>query len=147
MVSATKMLGLAKLEKKIRRLPEAATAMIKVEMEAAADEIVALAKSLAQSKRVQDSVGWTWGAPPQGAITLGKVAASSLGKGLTLTIYAGNSEAFWARWEEFGTAPRGNHPGTKARAFFFPAYRAGRKSAKRRVRAGVRRAARQVAAS
>lgn len=60
---------------------------------------------------LKDSIGWTWGAPPKGSMTLGQVkrssagalARSALGKRLTITVNAGNEEAFWARWVAFGT--------------------------------------------
>ncbi|WP_336801475.1 HK97-gp10 family putative phage morphogenesis protein [Kaistia sp. MMO-174] len=149
------ILGLAKLERKLSRMPLAATAAIRTAMESVADEIVRLARSLApvDDGDLRASIGWTWGAPPRGSLTLGKVARSSLGRGLTITVYAGNSEAFWARWVEFGTAPHevggkfagAEHPGTRAQPFFFPAYRASRKSAKRKIGTAVRKAAKQVA--
>jgi len=130
---------------------------IKDAMALAADDIVRLAKSLVEkdSGNLEDSIGWTWGAPPRGALTLGKIARSALGKGLTITIYAGDESAYYARWVEFGTAPHINgglfagtsHPGTSAQPFFFPAYRANRKSAKREIRKATRTAARKVSGS
>lgn len=74
---------------------------------------------------------------------------------LTLHVYAGNSEAFYARWIEFGTQARINggqfagtaHPGTSAQPFFFPAYRALRKPAKAAVRRAVNRSAKKIAST
>lgn len=160
---ARSILGLAKLDQKLKRLPDAARAEIKAAMEAAADDVVRLARSLVpvEDGDLQKSIGWTWGAPPRGALTLGKVAAAALGKDLTITVYAGDDKAFWARWVEFGTAPhnvakgggnksfRGHgvqHPGARAQPFFFPAYRASRNGAKSRIRKAVRSAAKKVAA-
>lgn len=150
------ILNLARLERKLKRLPDAATAEIKAAMEAVADDIVRLARSLAPEEDgdLKRSIGWTWGAPPRGSITLGKVARSALGKDLTITVYAGDDKAFYARWVEFGTAPHINggqfagteHPGTSAQPFFYPAYRASRKAAKRSIRKATRTAARKVAA-
>lgn len=155
MARRSTILNLAKLEQKLKRLPQAALAEIRTAMERAADDIVALAKSLvpADSGDLRDSIGWTWGAPPRGALTLGKIARSALGKDLTITIFAGNDAAYYARWVEFGTAPHINgglfagtkNPGTSAQPFFYPAYRASRKEAKRKVRAATRRAAKKVA--
>ncbi|MFG1417018.1 HK97-gp10 family putative phage morphogenesis protein [Xanthobacter sp. V0B-10] len=162
------ILNLAKLERKLKRLPDAATAEIKAAMEAVADDIVRMARSLAPEEDgdLKRSIGWTWGAPPRGSITLGKVARSALGKDLTITVYAGDDKAFHARWVEFGTAPhslakgadrsaragRGKkqdqgdmHPGATAHPFFYPAYRASRKGAKRQIRKATRSAARKVA--
>ncbi|MER2536030.1 MAG: HK97-gp10 family putative phage morphogenesis protein [Rhizobiaceae bacterium] len=151
------ILGLAKLDRKLKRLPEVAKARIRAAMEEWAQDIVDLAKSLVpvDSGELRDSIGWTWGAPPRGSITIAKVARSKLGKDLTITIYAGDERAFWARWVEFGTSEHLNrglfkgsrHPGTKAQPFFYPAFRANRKSGKRKVNAAIRKAAREVAAS
>jgi len=164
-----KILRLTALDRKLKRLPDAAREEMREAIGKAADEIVAMAKSLvpagsggrAGSKKasahgaLRDSIGWTWGRPPRGSITLGKVAASQLATDLTATIFAGNNEAFYARWAEFGTAPHtvggkfagAKHPGTTAQPFFYPAYRANRKTAGRLIRAGQRRAAKKVATS
>lgn len=157
MARGSTILGLAKLQRKFDRLPQVARSTIRLAMEGVANDIVAMARSLCpeDSGALRDSIGWTWGAPPRGSITLGKVARSSLGKDLTITVYAGNDEAFWARWVEFGTAPHENgglfagtkHPGTTAQPFFFPAYRANRKPASRRIRKATRDAAKMVARS
>ncbi|WP_323034109.1 HK97-gp10 family putative phage morphogenesis protein [Pararhodobacter sp.] len=165
-----KILNLARLERKLKRLPATTQATIRAAMEKSADEIVALARRLVpvDDGALRDSIGWTWGAPPQGALTLGKVARSAIGKGLTITVYAGDSDAFYARWVEFGTkasaarASRqdsrykrtagvmtkeyGAHAATPAQPYFFPAYRANRKTAKARIRRATRQAARKVAA-
>lgn len=160
---ARSILGLAKLDRKLKRMPDIARAEIKAAMEASAGDVVRLAKSLVvvDSGDLRGSIGWTWGAPPRGALTLGKVAAASLGKDLTITVYAGDDKAFYARWVEFGTAPHnvakggGNtsfkgegvkHPGAAARPFFFPAYRASRKGAKSKIRKAFRSAAKTAAA-
>lgn len=150
------ILGLAKLEKKLKRLPDAATASIKKAMEQSADEIVSMMKSLVpeQSGDLKDSIGWTWGKLPNGSTIMAQ-AKSTLGGGLTLTIYAGNDKAFYARWVEFGTAAHINggmfagskHPGSKASPFFFVSYRANRKRVKSRIRRAVNKAAKEVAAS
>lgn len=169
MARSGSILNLARLERKLQRLPKQAESRIRVAMEVAAEDIVRLAKSLApfDTGELRDSIGWTWGAPPRGSLTLGKIARSALGKSLTLTIYAGDEVAYYARWVEFGTAPhslakgadrsarggRGKrqdqgaqHPGAAAHPFFFPAYRANLKSAKAKIRRAVRDAARKVAA-
>lgn len=151
MARAVRIIGLAKLQRKLDRMPSAAKAKIRIALEEAADEIVRMARSLApvlkgpDSRRkagaLRDSIGWTWGKAPKGAITLGKVAEASLGGDLTITIYAGNSEAFYARWVEFGTE------NMKAQPYFYPSYRANKKTAKRRVRAAITRAAKETASS
>lgn len=150
------ILRLAALEKKLKRLPDIVIAKIKAAMEQSADEIVAMMKSLVpvDDGDLKDSIGWTWGKAPKGSMIMDQ-AKASLGGDLTLTIYAGDNKAFYARWVEFGTAahvnkgmfPGTDNPGTRSQPFFFTSYRANKKSAKRRISKAVRDAAKEVAAS
>lgn len=152
----SRILNLAKLEAKLKRLPDVAKVEIKASMEAAASEVVSMMKNLVrkESGALRDSIGWTWGKVPKGASIVAAVKTGMAGD-LTITIYAGSAEAYYARWVEFGTAPHVNggkfagteNPGTNARPFFYVSWRAGRKTAKRKVRAGIRKAAKKVAAS
>lgn len=152
---ATKVLGLDRLRKKLKRFPAVVEAEIKTAMETSANEIVALAKSLAptDSGDLRNSIAWTYGDAPQGAIVLGKVKASNSGN-LKITVYAGGPDAYYARFIEFGTAPHLNggrfagtsNPGTAAQPFFYSAYRANRKRAKGRITRAVNKAAKKVAA-
>lgn len=147
--------GLDRLSKKLRRLPQVAEQEISRAMEQSANEIVALAKSLApvDSGDLQMSISWTWGEAPKGAMILGRVKASGAGN-LKITVFAGGGDAFYARFIEFGTSPHSNagrfagsqHPGTKAQPFFYPAYRAMRKRAKGRVTRAINKSAKRVAA-
>jgi HK97 gp10 family phage protein len=134
-----------RLLRKMRAIPEATKREIKQAMGNEADEIVDLARRLVpkgRTRRLHDSIGWRWGrSKPKGTTELGQVKApTGFGGELTLTIYAGNNHAFYARWIEFGTVKMAKRP------FFFPAYRARRAEAKRVIRAAVRKAAREVAA-
>lgn len=150
------ILGLAALEKKLKRLPDKVTAKIKAAMEQSADEIVSMMKSLVpvDDGDLKNSIGWTWGKAPKGSMVLAQ-AKASLGGDLTLTIYAGDNKAFYARWVEFGTAAHTNkgmfagtdNPGARSQPFFFASYRANKKSAKRRISKAVRDAAKEVAAT
>lgn len=151
----TKILNLARLERKLKRLPPAALEEIKPAMAAAADSIVAMMKNLVavEDGDLGNSIGWTWGKAPKGSMVVAAVKAS-LGGDLTITIYAGNTEAYYARWVEFGTAAHVNggkfagtqHPGTRAQPYFYVSFRANRKAALRKIRAGVRKGAKKVAA-
>lgn len=151
----TRILGLDRLKKKLRRFPSVVEAEIRAAMEVSANEIVALAKSLApaDSGTLRNSIAWTYGDAPQGSIVLGKVKGSQSGN-LKITVYAGGPDAYYARFIEFGTAPHINggrfagsaNPGTAAQPFFYPAYRATRKRAKGRVTRAVNKAAKRVAA-
>jgi HK97 gp10 family phage protein len=146
----TKILNLARLDRKLKRLPTVTLDKIKTAMAQAADEIVGFMKRLApvlmeeapdrRRGALRDSIGWTWGKPPKGAGIVAKVK-SSLGGDLTITIYAGNAEAFYARWQEFGTVDMPASP------FFYVSWRANKKSAVRQVRKAVRDAARSMASS
>ena len=148
------VLGLSSLRRKLKRLPDAARAEIGKAMEKIAAEVVTLAKSLApvDSGALRNSIGWTWGDAPQGAMVLGQVKGGS--GNLRITIYAGNDEAFWARWVEFGTSGHTNeglyagseHPGTAAQPFFYPSWRARRRSARSRISCAINVSAKRVAA-
>lgn len=136
---ATRVEGLASLRRKLAALPEASQAAVRKALETGAGEIVAMAKRLVprDSGDLQNSIGWTWGDAPKGSIAL---ASGGSGE-MRITVYAGNDEAFYARWVEFGTASAAAHP------FFFPSYRALRKRVRGRVERGVRKALKAVAAS
>jgi len=166
---AVKMTGLDKLNRKLTRLPVEAEKQIRRAMEKGADEIVAMAKSLAPVSAngggtLRDSIGWTWGNAPKGSMALGSVQQT--GGDLKLTIFAGDrDEAFYARWLEFGVAPHTiksnkvmtdgtnfygkevNHPGFSGgqTSFFYPAYRSLKKRVKTRISRAVNDSARKVA--
>lgn len=131
--------GLDRLNRKLAALPAVARAEMEKALAKSADEIVALARSLVpvDDGALKASIGWTWGAAPRGAIAL----ASGSAGGLTVTVFAGSDEAFYARWVEFGTVKMA------ARPFFFVSYRALRKRTKNRIRRSQRAAAKKVAAS
>ena len=175
MATATKILGLAKLHKKLQRMPEVAKKQIKAAMEKSADEVVAMMRSLVPVDEgvLRDSIGWTWGKLPKGKRGLGGATAvasveASLGGELTITIYAGGGDAWHARFVEFGTRPKAaaapqqdrrykkrvvltkssrGHAGTTAQPFFYISYRANKKRAVSRTRRAVNKAAKEVASS
>jgi HK97 gp10 family phage protein len=146
----TKILNLAKLDSKLKRLPVEAAKSIRGEMERVADDVVGMMKRMApvlqeatedrRSGALRDSIGWTWGKAPKGAGIVATVK-SRLGGDMTITIYAGNSEAFYARWQEFGTVD------APAQPFFYVSWRASRKGVARQIRKATRDAARKVASS
>ncbi|EPE99533.1 HK97-gp10 family putative phage morphogenesis protein [Rhizobium grahamii] len=149
-----KIEGLKRLQAKLDRLPAKVKQRIRDAMEAGAQEIVDLAKSLVpdDTGELRDSIGWTYGRAPKGAMTLATV--ESTGGDLTITIYAGNSEAFYARWVEFGTSAHvagGKFAGAKipaqpARPYFYVSFRAKRKRVKGRITRAINKAAKDVAA-
>lgn len=149
------IIGLNSLQKKLKRLPELAREEISKAMEAGANEMVALAKSLVprDSGDLASSIAWTWGDAPKGAVVLGTVRASKTGN-MVITIYAGDDQSFYARWVEFGTSGHTNggmfegsqHPGTAAQPFFYPSWRAVRKRVKGRVTRSINKSAKRAAA-
>ena len=146
--------GLKALQRKLDRLPAAVKARIREAMEKGADEIVAMARSLVpeESGALRQSIGWTWGRAPKGAMAIGQVDAT--GGDLTITIYAGDSDAFYARWVEFGTSAHvagGKFAGAAiptipARPFFHVSLRANRRRVKGRISRAITKAAKEVAA-
>lgn len=141
MARRSTILNRARLQRKLDRLPAAAKSAIKGAMAEAADDIVRMMKSLVpeDSGALKESIGWTWGKDvPKGAV-IAAVVKSALGNDLTITVYAGSDEAFWARWAEFGTVKMPAQP------YFYVSYRANRKAAKRKIRKATRDAARKVA--
>lgn len=168
-----KIIGLAKLQRKLNRMPKVAKEVIRDAMEKQADDIVRMMKSLApvDDGDLRDSIGWTWGKLAKGKRALGGATAvatveSSLGGDLTITIYAGGPKAFYARFVEFGTkASTGEasrqdrrykkrvvmtkgkraHAATKAQPFFYVSWRANSKKSKSAVRRAVTKAAKEVA--
>lgn len=157
MARGTTILGLARLEKKLKRLPKVAKETIRAEMAKAADQIVAMMKSLVPVLQVEDarrragalrdSIGWSWGKAPTGSIVIATLKGAGLGGDLTITIYAGSrdksrgvDDAYYARWVEFGTSKM------KAQPYFYVSWRANRKDARRAVRKAVVSSAKKVAA-
>lgn len=72
---------------------------------------------------------------------------------LTVRVVAGNKIAWYARLVEFGTRPHilkgrfegARHPGSKARPFFFPAYRANKRRVSFRVGKAIRQSVKEIA--
>ena len=99
-----------------------------------AEELVAMMKRLApiDTGDLQMSISWTWGAAPKGSVVLAKSEPDS--KGMRITIFAGSKEAFYARWQEFGTTEMPANP------FFFPSWRALRKRIRSRIVRNMKKA-------
>lgn len=144
--------GMPRLLRKLKVMPQVAQQEVRAVMAQQADELIGMMRRLApvDSGDLRDSIGWAWGdKAPKGAMAL-----ATAGKGnLTITIYAGSKEAWYARLVEFGVAPHilggkfagAQHPGTTGTPFFYPSWRAFRKSAKAALRKASREAARKVA--
>jgi HK97 gp10 family phage protein len=157
-------------KKKLAALPEETRKEVRKALEKGADEIVDVMKRAVPIDEgdLRDSIGWTFGDDvPEGATVVAKSSADAVREaGLSVTIYAGNRAAWYARLVEFGTRShliqRKNkkvlasstaiygaqlmHPGTPARPFFFPSYRLGKKRVVNRINRATRAAAKKVAA-
>lgn len=134
-----RFLNVAKLNKKLARLPGVARNDMRESLAQSAREITNLMEQLVpqDSGDLAGSIGWTFGKAPKGTLAIGFVKSGEL----TVTIYCGDSDAYYARWIEFGTQKMAAQP------FFFPAYRALRKRASTRIKRSARRSAKKVAAA
>lgn len=131
-----------RLQARLAKVPDIARAAAAKAMEEGAAEIVAEMKRLApvESGKLRDSINWTWGDVPAGSFTIadirsGKNAGEQYAT-LRIKIYAGSREAYYARWQEFGTK---NHP---AQPFFYVTWSKEKAKFRRRIRAAVRAAIR-----
>lgn len=143
MARAVTITGRARLDQKLKMLPERVVKHIRSEMEIAAGQIVEAMKQAAPVDEgdLRDSIGWTWGRPPAGASIVAQVK-SKLGDQLTLSIYAGGGRAYYASFIELGTRKMPAQP------FFYTTWKSvnkGRGNPKARVRRAVREAAKAVA--
>jgi len=160
----------ARLRAKLRALPTEIKKHIIPALEKAAQEIVDMQHHLAPFKSgdLRNSIDWTWGAVPKRVafLSLQTQPSPQSKNDLFISIYAGNEKAFYARFVEFGTrattkgekvtssTSRGKRtmtasrtfPGTRAQPFFFPAYRALKKSVKNRINRATNKALKAVAA-
>ncbi|MGR3440519.1 HK97-gp10 family putative phage morphogenesis protein [Salipiger abyssi] len=104
------------------------------QLEKEADKVVALMRAFAPKRTGAgaESIGWTWGDVPKGAITVGKVATYDYDR-IAIKIYAGGGDAFYMNFQEFGTTKQSGNP------FFFPVWRAEKRRVKSNLKAAVRR--------
>ena len=134
MTTTVEVLNADKLLRKLQALPAATRSRIEHAMADQADEIVDFARRLVpvRSGALRSSITWHWGTKvPAGAMSLGTVKApTGFGGELTLTIVAGNSEAYYSRWVEFGTTKMAKQP--------FSSRHTGRSARRRRTRSGWR---------
>lgn len=130
--------GLARFQKRWRAIPRNARINVRAAMEHAATDIVEEMWSRAPQDEgvLAMSIGWTWGEPPKGAMTIGTVGGSPT-EGMRITIFAGGGDAFYAWFQEFGTLDMPANP------FFFPVWRARRKNVKSRLSRAMTKAIRE----
>lgn len=135
---AVRISGRKLLQKKIRELPHEIMVNLRAQLEKSANEIVAMAKRLVPVDKgdLRDSIGWTWGDPPEGSFVFAEAAGPDDAR---ITIYAGSKKAFYVRFQEFGTV---GHPATP---FFYPSWRALRKKIKSQNTRATKKAIEAVA--
>lgn len=94
---------------------------------------------------LRDSINWTWGDVPAGSFTIADIrSGKNSGEQyatLRIKIYAGSREAYYARWQEFGTK---NQP---AQPFFFVSWKAQRAKFRKRIRDAVKTAIKEAYAN
>ena len=125
---------------KLKQIPDVAVDAARQAMEEVAQEIVEAMRAAApkgKTGRLRDSIGWTWGDLPPGTFMIDEIR-SGKNKGdqyatLRIKIYAGNREAFYARFQEFGTRSQPAQP------FFFSTWKRERAKFRRKIRAAIRK--------
>lgn len=145
------MQGRDRLLQKLKAIQGAPRAAMRAALEANAKQMVATARGLVavDSGALRDSIGYTFGDyAPANANVRGFGGASRGDPDLTVTVHAGSDRAFYASMVEFGTRPHllggrfagAQHPGSTPQPFFFPAFRANKKSMKQRLTRAARKA-------
>ncbi|MBB2973950.1 HK97-gp10 family putative phage morphogenesis protein [Mesorhizobium sp. RMAD-H1] len=142
--------GISELNRKLTRtIPAKVEEASRAAMEKSAQELVDMMKRLVPVSvdgshgnlpgTLRDSIGWTWGDAPDGSVVVAQSEADS--RGLKITVYAGNTKAFYAWFIEAGTRLAAAHP------FFFPSYRALRRRIKSRITRAMKKAIQAESAS
>jgi len=135
--------GVEQLRARFRRIPQNLQAEIERTMETQAKKIVADMKRLVRVDKgaLRDSIGWTWGDVPSGAMTIGTVAPSRREQIMAIKIYAGtrdkslgDRDAFYGVFQEFGTQNMAANP------FFWPTWRRSRTRVKSAMSRALRKA-------
>ena len=131
--------GLDKLKARFDAIPVKVREAAKLALEQSAQEIVDTMRRFVpvESGDLRDSINWTWGDAPSGAMTIGTVKGSAYGS-MRITIYAGGDKAFYGRFQEFGTKKMAANP------FFFPAWRAKKKKVRSRLSRAISKAIREA---
>jgi HK97 gp10 family phage protein len=130
--------NLARFNKRWNAIPENVRVNVRAAMEDAANDIVEEMWFRAPHRTgdLAGSIGWTWGDAPAGTLVIGTVGGREYGT-MRITIYAGGGDAFYARFQEFGTVKMPANP------FFFPVWRARRKRIKSRISRAISKGIRE----
>ena len=126
-----------RLRARLAKIPDIAREAAAAAMEEGAQEIVDAMKMAApfQSGDLRDSIGWTWGEVPAGSFMIDEIRSGKNNGDqyatLRIKIYAGSREAFYARFQEFGTRSQPAQP------FFFVTYKRLKAKFRRRIRSRI----------
>jgi HK97 gp10 family phage protein len=132
--------GLAEFNRRWGAIPAKVRQAARDTLEQNAEEIVADMKRLApkgESLDLVNSIGWTWGDAPEGSMVIGTVGGKEYST-LRITIYAGGGDAFYARFQEFGTKDMPANP------FFFPVWRTRKRRVKSRLTRNINKAIKEA---
>jgi HK97 gp10 family phage protein len=132
-----------RLKAKLAAIPKEARAEIHKALDKSATEMVETAQSFAPVKTgaLRNSIGKTFGEyAADNPNVRGVTAGGGVGDpDLTVTIHAGDQEAYYAAFVEFGTKAAPAHP------YFFPAWRLLKKRVLSRIKRATTKAAKKVA--
>lgn len=126
--------------RRIRRLPETVKTAVRASLAQSADELVAAQQRAApvRTGTLKRSIIWEWGSAGRKASAL---------EDFTITVHIGPEARYYAHLVEFGAAPHTNegmfagseNPGAPPQPFFYPTYRAQKKTIKAHTRAALRK--------
>lgn len=128
--------GIAQLHARFNKIPNTIKLEVMAAMEKEANTLVSEMKLLVPVEHgdLRNSIKWTWGKTPKGALKIGKAFGKNYGK-IAITIYASDPKGVFdnARMQEFGTKKMQSSP------FFFPVYRANKQIIKGQLSRAVTR--------
>ncbi len=145
-----------RLLKRLRAIQGKPRQAMRKALEQSAQEIVAAQKQLVpkRSGALERSIGYSFGGyTPDNSNVRGVSVGKAGDQDLTVVIHAGDKDAYYAAWVEFGTAAHeadgkfegAQNPGTPARPYFYPPYRALRKRTKSRISRAASKALKDAA--
>jgi HK97 gp10 family phage protein len=134
-----KVHGLGDFQRRWGNIPKSIRTNVRAEMEEVAGQIVAQMYGQAPQLTgdLAQSIGWTWGDAPEGALVIGTVGKSEYAT-MRITIYAGGGDTFYARFQEFGTVKMPANP------FFYPVWRVHRRRVKGRISRALKKAIKEA---
>lgn len=134
--------GLTEFNRRWSAIPVNVRKAARDTLEQNANEIVADMKRFAPVRdefggTLRDSINWTWGDAPEGAMVIGTVGGKDYST-LRITIYAGGADAFYAVFQEFGTKDMPANP------FFYPVWRTRKRRVKSRLTRNINKAIKEA---